>query len=89
MCIIRTPSTYLFLKVKQCIIPNQILYFKTNLFFVCCIFQVVYFTATFPYVVLVILFVRGLTLDGFEKGIEFYITPDLSRLADSDVSLYL
>merc|ERR1711976_189679 len=48
--------------------------------------KVVYFTALFPYIVLVILLIRGLTLDGYYEGVEFYIlTPDLERLKDSAV----
>ncbi|XP_032886804.1 sodium- and chloride-dependent neutral and basic amino acid transporter B(0+)-like [Amblyraja radiata] len=49
--------------------------------------KVVYFTATFPYVVLTVLLIRGLTLEGAWKGIQFYIgsQSDFSKLADAEV----
>ncbi|XP_051247825.1 sodium- and chloride-dependent GABA transporter 2-like isoform X1 [Dicentrarchus labrax] len=47
--------------------------------------KVVYFTATFPYVMLIVLLIRGLTLPGAGIGIKFYLYPDLGRLADPQV----
>ena len=47
--------------------------------------QVVYFTAVFPYVMLAVLLVRGLTLPGALQGVSFYLYPDPSRLADLQV----
>ena len=49
--------------------------------------QVVYFTATFPYVVLVILLIRGVTLPGAGAGIWYFITPKWEKLTDATVGL--
>lgn len=47
--------------------------------------KVVYFTATFPYVVLFILMIRGATLEGSLDGVLFYLRPDVSKLKDPRV----
>jgi len=48
--------------------------------------QVAYFTATFPYVMLTVLVVRGATLEGSIDGILYFIVPDWQKLASPDVS---
>ncbi|KYM92315.1 Sodium- and chloride-dependent GABA transporter 1 [Atta colombica] len=47
--------------------------------------KVVYFTALFPYALLVVLLVRGLTLPGASEGLKYYATPNLSKLGDPEV----
>lgn len=47
--------------------------------------KVVYFTATFPYLVLIILLVKGATLPGAVEGIKYFIIPEWHRLLEIDI----
>ncbi|XP_028832094.1 sodium- and chloride-dependent transporter XTRP3 [Denticeps clupeoides] len=44
--------------------------------------KVVYFTATFPYIVLFIYLIRGVTLHGALNGVKYMFTPKLEQLAN-------
>eukprot|EP00794_Sanderia_malayensis_P014104 gene14104-15577_t len=47
--------------------------------------KVVYFTAVFPYIVLAILLIRGLTLEGAIDGIIHYIKPNFKNMLKAEV----
>ena len=47
--------------------------------------KVVYFTALLPYVILIILLIRGLTLEGSSAGLFYLFKPDFSKLANIKV----
>ncbi|XP_010879322.1 solute carrier family 6 member 11a isoform X1 [Esox lucius] len=47
--------------------------------------KAVYVTATFPYVMLLVLLIRGVTLPGATDGIFYYLYPNITRLADPQV----
>ncbi|CAL8406833.1 unnamed protein product [Arctogadus glacialis] len=47
--------------------------------------KVVYLTATFPYLMLLVLLVRGATLPGAAEGIVYYLKPNTTRLADPEI----
>ena len=57
------------------------------LFFIYFHVQIAYFTALFPYLVLTILMIRGVTLPGAGEGLIYYLKPDLSRLSDGRVGI--
>lgn len=47
--------------------------------------KVVWVTATAPYLILSVLLVRGLFLPGATRGIQYYLSPRLEKLADPQV----
>jgi hypothetical protein len=46
----------------------------------CCVLQVVYFTSMFPYLVLTIFFIKGLSLKGASAGLIHMYTPKVSKI---------
>lgn len=48
-----------------------------------------YFLALFPYIILLALLVRAVTLEGASKGILFFLTPQWHELSNPKVSNYL
>jgi SNF family Na+-dependent transporter len=49
--------------------------------------QAVYFTSLFPYVVLTIFFIRGITLPGAGAGLIHMYTPKIEKLLETSVWL--
>uniref|UniRef100_A0A1B6MBJ9 Transporter n=1 Tax=Graphocephala atropunctata TaxID=36148 RepID=A0A1B6MBJ9_9HEMI len=47
--------------------------------------KVVWFTALFPYAVLLILLIRGITLPGSAEGIRYYLSPNFSLITKAEV----
>ena len=47
--------------------------------------KVVYVTATFPYLVLFILMIRGATLEGSLEGVVYFLNPDFTKLVQPQV----
>lgn len=47
--------------------------------------KIMYFTATFPYVMLTALLIRGVTLPGAADGIRYYIEPKWEKILDYQV----
>jgi len=47
--------------------------------------KVTYFIALFPYFLLTLMVIRGCTLEGASKGIDYYMTPDVTKLSDVSV----
>ncbi|KAH9635344.1 hypothetical protein HF086_017910 [Spodoptera exigua] len=50
-----------------------------------CLLAVVWFTALFPYAVLLILLVRGITLPGSATGIQYYLSPNFEAITQPQV----
>lgn len=44
-----------------------------------------YFTVPFSYLLLFIIFIRGVTLEGAGEGLKYFLTPDLNRITSISV----
>lgn len=75
----KVPSVYLHLLLTGLISHQIVLIGPRQL----C--QVVWVTATLPYIVLFILLIRGATLPGAWKGVVFYLKPQWDKLLETSV----
>lgn len=76
-------------KLSLCLLFSWVLIFFTLIRGVQSSGKVAYFTAIFPYIVMIILLVRGLTLEGAWDGITYFVKPDFKKLLEPNVSLSL
>ena len=49
--------------------------------------KVVMLTVPLPFVLLIVLSVKGAMLEGSSVGLEYYLKPDLSRIGEVDIWL--
>ncbi|NXO60296.1 SC6A7 protein, partial [Aramus guarauna] len=68
-----------------CLLTAWVLVFLCTLKGIRSLGKALYFTATFPYLIVLILIIRGATLDGSLDGIRFYLSSDWSRLQSAQV----
>ncbi len=76
-----------FYRAIACSVPPlkaSLLFNSLLLFF----FQIVYATALFPYIVLTVLLIRGITLPNSSNGIIFLLKPQWHRLLEAEVGTY-
>ncbi|XP_062891481.1 creatine transporter-like [Mobula hypostoma] len=72
-------------QVTLCLVATWLLVYFCIWKGVKCTGKIVYFTATFPYIILTILLIRGATLPGAVQGIIYYLQPDWSKLGEPQV----
>ncbi|KAA0194671.1 hypothetical protein HAZT_HAZT001110 [Hyalella azteca] len=72
-------------RLALCLLASWIVLFVVLVKGVASSGKVAYFTALFPYVVLLILLIRGATLPGAYDGILFFITPQWHKLIELNV----
>lgn len=73
-------------RLSLCLLLSWIIIFLTLVKGVKSSGKVAYFTAIFPYVVMIILLVRGVTLPGAWSGILYFITPQWDKVYDPNVN---
>jgi solute carrier family 6 amino acid transporter-like protein 5/7/9/14 len=79
-----TPQTYgvLFVVLNH---QEKFVFFSYLLSPISSLFQVAYFTAIFPYIVLLILIIQSATLSGAGEGVKYYVIPKWDLVAKFEV----
>lgn len=72
-------------KLSLCLLFSWIVIFASLIKGVHSSGKVAYFTAIFPYIVMIILLIRGLTLPGAVDGIWYFIKPEFAKLLEPGV----
>ncbi|CAG2189983.1 Sodium- and chloride-dependent taurine transporter [Mytilus edulis] len=73
------------LNILICLLVSWVVLFLCLMKGIKSVGKVVYVTATLPYILMIILLVRGLTLPGAMNGIRYYIYPNFTRIGDPKV----